>query len=75
MKQLEAALVVCQEELKVHIEQLENTKSKHEQELKARENKVTCCRFLRLRLSHLKTLGRGGSGRFFRRHSIEFVIN
>ena len=41
IKTLEAALAVCQEELKVYISQLDEVKVKHDKELRSKIDKVT----------------------------------
>lgn len=41
VKQLEAALVVCQEELKVYINQMDEVKTKHDREVRAKSDKVS----------------------------------
>ena len=40
IKQLEAALAVCQEELKVYINQMEEVRAKHDKELRTKSDKV-----------------------------------
>ena len=41
IKQLEAELAVCQEELKVYINQMEEVRAKHDKELRTKSDKVS----------------------------------
>ena len=40
IKQLEAALAVCQEELKVYIDQMDEVRAKHDKEIRTKSDKV-----------------------------------
>ena len=41
IKQLEAALAVCQEELKVYIDQMDEVRDKHDKEIRTKNDKVS----------------------------------
>ena len=41
IKQLEAALAVCQEELRVYIDQMDEVRAKHDKEIRTKSDKVS----------------------------------